>query len=114
MRNIRRAGIPFIQRIVLISAVVVASTMALARLSESLTTNSTTVKAGNLPKSDSLPVADSLSTYRWNLSDGGLPLLSLPDHIGPGVDLSLTYSMDQFQFPSSSLSITTKAPANTF
>lgn len=99
MRNIRRAGIPFIQRIVLISAVVVASTMALARLSESLTTNSTTVKAGNLPKSDSLPVADSLSTYRWNLSDSGLPLLSLPDHIGPGVDLSLTYSMDQFQFP---------------
>ncbi|MDQ2974359.1 MAG: hypothetical protein M3R69_02975, partial [Acidobacteriota bacterium] len=99
MRTIRRAGIPFIQRIVLIFAVVVASTMALARLSESLTINSTSVRAGILPKSDSFPVADSLSTYRWNLSDSDLPLLSLPDHIGPGVDLSLTYSMDQFQFP---------------
>lgn len=40
-----------------------------------------------------------LSTYSWNLNDQDRPLLSLPDHIGPEFDLSLTYSMDQFQFP---------------
>ncbi|HKO45593.1 MAG TPA: hypothetical protein VJU84_20120 [Pyrinomonadaceae bacterium] len=38
-------------------------------------------------------------TYRWNLHDDSLPLISLPDRIGEGVDLSLTYSMDQYQFP---------------
>lgn len=41
----------------------------------------------------------SISTYRWNLSDEALPLISLPDHIDGGLDLSLTYSMDQFEFP---------------
>ena len=40
-----------------------------------------------------------IPTYRWNLNDAGLPLLSLPDHIRGAVDLSITYSMDQFQFP---------------
>lgn len=38
-------------------------------------------------------------TYRWNLNDDSLPLISLPDHIRGAVDLSLTYSMDQYQFP---------------
>ena len=41
----------------------------------------------------------SISTYHWNLSDHGLPLISLPDPLGEGLDLSLTYSMGQFQFP---------------
>jgi hypothetical protein len=41
----------------------------------------------------------SIPTYRWNLSDDGLPLISLPDHIDSGLDLSLAYSMDQFEFP---------------
>lgn len=39
------------------------------------------------------------STYHWNLNDTGLPLIDLPEHIGGGLDLSLTYSMDQFEFP---------------
>jgi len=47
----------------------------------------------------SLTAKRSISTYQWNLKDDDLPLISLPDHIGGGVDLSLTYSMDQFQFP---------------
>jgi len=47
----------------------------------------------------SLRARPSTSPYKWNLSDDGLPLISFPDHIGGGVDLSLTYSMDQFQFP---------------
>lgn len=57
-------------------------------------------KAANISESEaSLTAKQSISTYQWNLSDDGLPLISLPDHIGGGVDLSLTYSMDQFQFP---------------
>ncbi len=41
----------------------------------------------------------SISTYRWNLSDQGLPLISFPDHINGGLDLALAYSLDQFEFP---------------
>lgn len=41
----------------------------------------------------------SISNYRWNLSDQNLPLINLPDHIDSGLDLSLTYSLDQFEFP---------------
>ena len=47
----------------------------------------------------SLTAKQSILAYQWNLADDGLPLISLPDHISGGVDLSLTYSMDQFQFP---------------
>ncbi|MEO7971547.1 MAG: hypothetical protein ABI698_09630 [bacterium] len=43
--------------------------------------------------------SDSIAIYPWNLSDDGQPLISLPDHVGAGVDLSLSYSMDQFEFP---------------
>lgn len=43
--------------------------------------------------------SDSIAIFPWNLSDGGQPLISLPDHVGAGVDLSLSYSMDQFEFP---------------
>ncbi len=58
------------------------------------------VKAANLVENDvSLAAKNSLTTYHWNLSDDGMPLISLPDHIGGEVDLSLTYAMDQFQFP---------------
>jgi len=41
----------------------------------------------------------SASTYRWNLNDEGLPLIDLPDRSSGGIDLALTYSMDQFEFP---------------
>ena len=43
--------------------------------------------------------SDSLSIYRWNLADDNQPLISLPDHVGAGVDWSLSYSLDQFEFP---------------
>jgi hypothetical protein len=45
------------------------------------------------------PATDSIAIYPWNLNDGGQPLISLPDHVGAGVDLSLSYSLDQFEFP---------------
>lgn len=43
--------------------------------------------------------SDSIAIYPWNLNDGGQPLISLPDHVGAGVDISLSYSLDQFEFP---------------
>lgn len=38
-------------------------------------------------------------TYGWNLREENLPLINLPDHVAGNVDLYLTYSLDQFQFP---------------
>jgi hypothetical protein len=61
--------------------------------------NPTLVKAANLTDSEVFSANESISTYRWNLNDDGLPLVSLPDHIRGNLDLSLTYSMGQFQFP---------------
>ena len=46
-----------------------------------------------------LSASDSIAIFRWNLTDDDQPLINLPDHIGAGVDLSLSYSMDQFEFP---------------
>jgi len=43
--------------------------------------------------------AKSSATYAWNLQDKALPLISLPDRIDAALDLSLTYSMDRFEFP---------------
>lgn len=43
--------------------------------------------------------SDSIAIYDWNLTDDAQPLISLPDHIAAGVDLSLSYPMDQFEFP---------------
>src|SRR5688572_18930332 len=60
--------------------------------------NSASVRAANINDSEAFS-ADSISTYRWNLDDEGLPLVSLPDHIGGNLDLSLTYSLGEFQFP---------------
>ena len=37
--------------------------------------------------------------YRWNLNEAETPLLSLPDRIGRDLDLSLTFSLGQFEFP---------------
>ncbi len=47
----------------------------------------------------SLTAKQSRANYQWNTGDVNLPLITLPDHLGVGVDLSLTYSLDKFQFP---------------
>src|SRR5436189_215386 len=57
------------------------------------------VRAASLMDGEVFSENESISTYHWNLKDEALPLISLPDHLGEGLDLSLTYSMDQFQFP---------------
>src|SRR6266851_1240334 len=50
--------------------------------------------ATNLPSA-----SDSIAIYPWNLTDDDQPLISLPDHVSAGVDLALSYSLDQFEFP---------------
>ncbi|HEX9630158.1 MAG TPA: hypothetical protein VF961_09075 [Pyrinomonadaceae bacterium] len=55
------------------------------------------VSAGT--NSNASAASDSISIYRWNLTDGEQPLISLPDHVAAGVDLALSYSLDQFEFP---------------
>lgn len=55
--------------------------------------------AAATPANNAFSASDSISTFSWNLADDDQPLITLPDHIGAGVDLSLSYSLDQFQFP---------------
>ena len=55
--------------------------------------------AASLTETSVSATSESISTYPWNLDDDGLPLVSLPDHLKGNIDLSLTYSMGQFQFP---------------
>ena len=47
----------------------------------------------------SLASKNTISAYKWNLADRDLPLINLPDRLSAGVDLSISYSMGQFQFP---------------
>jgi hypothetical protein len=43
---------------------------------------------------------ESASSYKWNVSDRGLPLLGLPNtNLTAGLDQSLSYPLDQFNFP---------------
>lgn len=55
--------------------------------------------ANTSENSASLANRNTISTYKWNLADRDLPLINLPDRLGAGVDLSITYSMGEFQFP---------------
>lgn len=85
-----------VYRLFLISAMVVAAVVAFAERGEPFFSGSANVVMANV---ETVSPGNSIVSYRWNLDDAGLPLLSLPDHIRGGVDLSITYSMDQFQFP---------------
>lgn len=89
-----------LDRLISISVLVVGLILGFVDLS-GLTpiANSALVKATNLTETEVFSANESISTYRWNLGDDGLPLVSLPDHIRGNLDLSLTYSMGQFQFP---------------
>src|SRR6266550_6086845 len=43
--------------------------------------------------------SNGFASYDWNLRQTERPLLSLPDQINPGFDLSLAYPMGQLRFP---------------
>jgi hypothetical protein len=96
MRTTHPTQISDIYRFFLISAMVVIAITAFAEKGQPFFSGSANVVRAN---GEAVPARNAIATYRWNLGDAGLPLLSLPDHITGGVDLSITYSMDQFQFP---------------
>jgi hypothetical protein len=89
----------FLGRLVLFSALVAVAIVAFAELDQSLSGTRRTV--ANAAADSASPTKSTVSTvsYAWNLDDANLPLLSLPDHISGAVDLAITYSLDQFQFP---------------
>ena len=97
MRNSPR---PVFNRFFSISTLVIASAIGIAEARAATpAAKPALVKAASLKDGEVFSESGSISTYQWNLTDERLPLISLPDHIGEGLDLSLTYSMDQFQFP---------------
>jgi hypothetical protein len=96
MRTSHPTQTSHVYRLFFISAVVVAAIVAFSERGQLFFSGSDNVVRANV---EPVSPGNSMVTYRWNLDDAGLPLLSLPDHIRGGVDLSITYSMDQFQFP---------------
>jgi len=96
MPSIQRTHLSSTYRFFSVPALVVAAIVVVAGLGEPFFSVGTTVAMAN---AETVPAGSSILTYRWNLDDAGLPLLSLPEHVRGSVDLSIAYSMDQFQFP---------------
>lgn len=87
-------------RCLLITALSVSAATTLAEIVPTVFTSHTVLAAsGNGAERAAPALQGSASTYGWNLNDAGLPLIDLPDCIGGSIDLALTYSMDQFEFP---------------
>jgi hypothetical protein len=87
-------------RCLLISALSISGVTMLAAIGPTASiTHSVLAATGNGMERERRAVRPSDSAYAWNLNDDGLPLISLPDRISGGLDQSLTYSMDQFEFP---------------
>lgn len=86
------------RRLFSIAALVICVIIGFAELSESLPLAPSTVAAANLTESIAFSTNET-NSYLWNLADDALPLVSLPDHLKGNLDLSLTYSMGNFQFP---------------
>jgi hypothetical protein len=85
-----------IYRIIIFALVAIAAIAVVPTLSRIIVPTSFVSAATN---SNAPTASDSIAIYRWNLTDEDQPLIGLPDHIGAGVDFSLSYSMDQFEFP---------------
>ena len=97
MRNTPR---PALNRLFSIPMLVIASIIGFAEAGESAyASKPASVRAPSFMNGEVFSENGSISTYQWNLNDEGLPLISLPDPLREGLDLSLTYSMGQFQFP---------------
>ena len=43
--------------------------------------------------------SENHGSYMWNIDDGQLPLLALPEHLAAGVERLLSYPLDQFRLP---------------
>lgn len=81
-----------------VSATAIAAELRAAAFSSSETETSSS-EARRATASANGSAKRTMPTYRWNLADSELPLISLPEQINGGLDLSLTYSLDQFEFP---------------
>lgn len=100
MRADSESLLPYYLRALLISALFVSAITLFAEVNSAVfLSNAALAAPGSDAGREAVASIGSNSTYRWNLSNDGLPLISLPDHIEEGLDLSLTYSMDQFEFP---------------
>jgi hypothetical protein len=82
----------------LISAFFISGVTSIAELGPSAFTADSVSKVINGER-ERQTANESIATYRWNLSNSGMPLLNLPEHIAGGLDLSLTYPLDDFEFP---------------
>lgn len=83
-----------------LSALVIGLIVGFVELSGSIPlAPSSQAAAASLTETRLFSANESISTYPWNLGDDALPLVSFPDHLKGNLDLSLTYSMGQFQFP---------------
>ena len=45
------------------------------------------------------PNSENPGSYKWNVDDRQVPLLTLPAHLAAGLEQSLTYPLDQFRLP---------------
>lgn len=97
--NIRSLLSFYLHSLVAAALVVSAVTLSAEVGSAAFVSRAALAGPGNSAATEPLAAKASISTYRWNLSDNALPLISLPDHIGGSLDLSLTYSLGQFEFP---------------
>ena len=86
-------------RCLLVTALSVSAATMLVEIVPTVFTNVALAATGNEVERTAPALPGSASTYSWNLNDKGLPLINLPDRIGGGIDLALTYPMDQFEFP---------------
>jgi hypothetical protein len=83
-----------------ISALVIGLIVGFVELSAAVPLAPTNLAAAaSVPETRVFLANEPIATYQWNLGDDGLPLVSLPDHLKGNLDLSLTYSLGQFQFP---------------
>lgn len=84
-----------VYRVVIFTLILIVALATVPELTRStLQTSFVSAATNNISSAN-----DSIAIYRWNLADDGQPLISLPDHISAGMDLSLSYPLDQFEFP---------------
>ncbi|MEP6911305.1 MAG: hypothetical protein ABI923_01040 [bacterium] len=89
-----------LNRLLSISTLVIASIIGFADAGASASPSKpASMRGASFTNGEVFSENGSISTYHWNLKDEALPLISLPDPLREGLDLSLTYSMGQFQFP---------------
>ena len=100
MRTPNQTLLSIFFRCLLICAFTISGVTLLAAVGPSaFTTHVVSAASSNEVEREARAMQPSGSAYGWNLNDEGMPLVSLPDRISGSLDQSLTYSMDQFEFP---------------